>query len=65
MTERRTKSGELRQTCDDMNTGTSGCGGKMICESACLDVRENASCAWINQHSVSPAFVSANCGALW
>jgi hypothetical protein len=48
-----------------MNTGTSGCGGKMICESACLADIQNASCAWINQHSVSPAFVSGNCGALW
>lgn len=53
------------QTCDDMNTGTSGCGGKMICETACLADIQNASCTWINQHSVTPAFVSGNCAALW
>lgn len=53
------------QTCDDMNTGTSGCGGKTICETTCLSDIQNASCSWINQHSVSPAFVSGNCGALW
>jgi hypothetical protein len=53
------------QTCDDMNTGTGSCAGKTVCETPCLMDIQNASCTWINQHSVSPAFVSGSCGALW
>jgi hypothetical protein len=52
------------QTCDDMNTSTASCNGKTICEKACLMDIQNASCTWINQHSVSPGFVSGNCAAL-
>lgn len=43
---------------------TQQCANKTICETACLADLKDASCTAVKQ-SVSPAFVSGNCAALW